>query len=208
MSEHQAERIGDAQLTNINITAATPDVLNRVCTEICDSVMQQIPKETFEKIAAEVIASGKVVHKRKTGPHYACRTEEVEVTIADEVKRQLGDRLIKVTKGLVEDYFKQPEVGELIKELATSAFTQCLADLPKLLTANFCSKVLGAVNGNQAQVIDDLVAHAQISGGTLENIRQTLMDQTHLNIGFNNDDTATWYLGQERDDGQPKKDQA
>lgn len=201
MSDPQVERIGDAQLTSINITAATPDVLNRVCTEICDKVMEQIPVEAIEKIAQKVLEDGKIVYAIKTGPTYSPRMEDVEIELANLARKELGERMRKIVTELLDEWWTKPEVGELVKEAALQAFTQALADLPKILTANFCEKILTAVNSNHGQVVQDLVDHAVYTGSRLEDVCHSLREQTNLALNLDSDGRGTWYLGRPPDSG-------
>lgn len=167
-------------LTEVKITALTPDVIAAVMKKVTDSVMEAIPAGAIEKIAKEIITNGNVVREIRTS-NYSSSTETKITVLSNEAKERF---LLLVTAEIdrqVRLYFEEDETKKLISKLVAAGVKQSLEQIPAI-TADIASKRLGGVLMAEAptRVEVDPTWVMQIAA-SLKKTQQALLNRNAIN---------------------------
>ena len=114
-------------LTNVNITAASPDVINTFLKRITDEVMAAIPADTTQKMAQELLDGKKVVRPQGYGKDQvwtmAGRAE-------DRIKDMFEEQLEKAIGAIRADDLIQQAVMKIANDTAVTFISEVL---PKMM---------------------------------------------------------------------------
>jgi hypothetical protein len=130
-------------LTSINITAASPEVIQRVCQEISNRVMAAIPDASFTKIAQEVLTEGELFIERRPSS-WSSDTKlyyEMNKTVRGEIAKELTQRVAK----FVDATLASEEFAKVATNVATAVIKDIVTNyLPGLVALAFSARLTQA----------------------------------------------------------------
>ena len=131
-------------LTTINIHAASPEVIQRVCKEISDRVLAAIPEATFTKIAEEVMTTGTLVVKRSDASHW-CHDNSIQYQFNQIVRGTVATGLDSRVRKFVEGVLSSPEFAEVATNVARMVIGDIVTNqLPLLVAQAFAVRLTSA----------------------------------------------------------------
>lgn len=178
----EAEKLEGVNLTTITVNAASPDVIGAILKKITDEVMKAIPEGALEKIAKEVIASGKITWWRKSSNSWGNGSNE-ELSLADETKQRLG-KLMEVTiHEQLTAYLATPEIRKIIADQVATGVQNALAELPRTTGKQFLERLTGQILGDTHMVQTHIGADLQSLADAVGRTQQALLQKGVLHYG-------------------------
>lgn len=113
-------------LTKVEVNALSPDGITAVLKRITDDVLKLIPEGALEKIAKEVISSGRICLTARD----QWNNDRNTVVLSDVAKEKMADRLRKQIEDQVEAYFRTAEVQAFVAEAASHGVAEALKQVP------------------------------------------------------------------------------
>ena len=128
------------KLTEITVTAASPDVIGTLMKRITDETMKLIPTDSIEKIAKEII-EGKEVIVGKTKDHYG-KDCPINYSFSTATNAMLRSKLEELATKAIAKLLQDSKVEKVIEDIVTTVFTKALQEqLPRLAANSFTKKL-------------------------------------------------------------------
>jgi hypothetical protein len=130
-------------LTSININAASPEVIQRVCQEISNRVMALIPEASFARIAQEVLSEGTLLIERRPSSWSTDHSLYYEMgkTVRGHIAQGLTQRVAK----FVDATLASEEFARVATNVATAVIKDIVTNyLPGLVALAFSSRLTQA----------------------------------------------------------------
>ena len=176
----EAEKVDGLNLTKIEVTAASPDVIGGLMKQITQAVLAAIPAGTIEKVASEIIARGEVIYVQRTSS-YSNSTENVSYNLSNEAKKATIELLKKEIEKQVNAYMQEEAVKQIIAAQVVEGMKQAIEQIPvfaaKLAAERIGYTMMGQydptvmnLEGKVAHIAEALkkAQHALIAKGTLQ----------------------------------------
>jgi hypothetical protein len=141
---------GGTKFTTIQVTAATPAVLETLCARITDEVLRLIPEGSIEKIAKEVLQNGIVLQQRDQwgGKESKC------VDLALMARERLSDQLRGKCRETLDNLWKDPKVVTAVEDTIKATFVSAMESLPRMVSSYLVDRMAYRMtNPNREQVI-------------------------------------------------------
>jgi len=130
-------------LTSINITAASPEVIQRVCQEISNRVMAAIPEASFAMIAKEVLTTGSLLIERR--PSSWSTDTHLYYEMGKIVRGEIAKGLTQRVNRFVEATLSSEEFAKVATDVATVVIKDIVTNyLPGLVALAFSSRLTQA----------------------------------------------------------------
>jgi ABC-type ATPase with predicted acetyltransferase domain len=118
-------------LTTIQVTAATPAVLETLCNRITDEVMKLIPDDTVARIAQEVLNHGIAVQKVSAWGD----KQRYTVHLANMAEERLEGLMRTKCGKVLDELWSKPEVAKEVEALIQEHFIAAMGLLPRMVSA-------------------------------------------------------------------------
>lgn len=125
----EAEKVDGLNLTKIEVTAASPDVIGGLMKQITAAVLAAIPAGTIEKVAAEIIQRGEVIYSQRRGG-YSNDREDVVYRLSDEAKKMTIELLKKEIEKQVSAYLDEAAVKQIVAAQVVEGMKQAIEQIP------------------------------------------------------------------------------
>lgn len=145
-----------AGLHSVTVTAATPDVVGRLCKEIADRILSALPEGAIDNIVKDALNKGIIFVKNTKGWG---ESERTVFDITDKTKEVLASLLHRRVESILNQLWTKPETIDFIKEVSIKAFTEMMSALPYIASAVFTSQVTGLFNVAGERVSNDKLSN-------------------------------------------------
>jgi hypothetical protein len=125
----EAEKVDGLNLTKIEVTAASPDVIGGLMKQITAAVLAAIPEGTIAKVASEIITRGEVIYRQRRCS-YSNDTEEVSYHLSNEAKKATIELLKKEIDKQVQAYLGDEAVKQIITAQVVEGMKQAIEQIP------------------------------------------------------------------------------
>ena len=167
----EATPMNGVKMTEVTVTAASPDVVGRLMQQITDAVLAAIPAGSIEKIAAEVIEQGQVVRQVRSHS-YSRDVETVTYSLSDDAKAKVTEKLKIEIEKQVNAYLGEQAIKQLVSECVAKGVAEGIAQLPFHAAQVTCQRMGGVLMGDiqsfqavtdvHLNAVQDAVAKTQI----------------------------------------------
>ena len=137
----EAEKVDGLNLTEIKVTAASPDVIGGLMKQITAAVLAAIPAGTIEKVAMEIIQRGEVIYSQRRSS-YSNDTENVSYHLSNEAKKATIELLKKEIDRQVQAYLGDEAVKQIIAAQVVEGMKQAMEQIP-LFAAKLAAERIG-----------------------------------------------------------------
>jgi len=176
----EAEKIDGLNLTKIEVTAASPDVIGGLMKQITAAVLAAIPEGTIAKVASEIIQRGEVVYAQRRSS-YSNEQESVSYGLSNEAKKATIELLKKEIEKQVQAYLGEEAVKQIIAAQVVEGMKQAIEEIPRFAAKIAAERIGYTMMGQFDPTIVNLegkvifiaealkkAQHALIAKGTLQ----------------------------------------
>lgn len=160
-------------LTKVEINAMTPDVVAAVLKQITDNVLKLIPEGSLEKIAKEVMSSGRICTKQKD--HWGDWKDKEYLVLADEAKKMLADKIKPMLEKQVYAYFETAEVQGMIQQAVSDGVATALGEIHAVVAKTALQRLTGVMLNEAPPELTNVACNLSVIRSGVQRAHQALV---------------------------------